>query len=514
MIKLKQQLFKTLLLFFFLITCYLNTFQTQGTLGFQDKFSQFDELIAIGNVNTMLTPESAKHFIFYSISGNTVMYGRALFYVDALVSYIPYKIWGLTGQIIVTRITHSAVLMFAFYLLIVVFIDKKYWQLRAAIALLLCIMPYTLYFCIVPKPEPFLILFLALFFYYIQKYNFQKFGPFIFLGLAFGTKISVLALLPVFGIYFWLKNEQNWIKKILLTGVYFFIGLIVCVPTLLLGVVKRIYWQSYISHTFGTIKQDYDDIKITVFTWLKYIGTEYFGLYWFLLIPLLLSVITFVIYKSIKSKSITFQQLVFFSGVFVILLVSITTKRIWPHYLYFGWVFFIIGCCISLEKKWWVDTLIIACLLLAFFEVKPIAGHIEYFLKREKTETYIAAKSNAEKAYNYLLTKPNVSPIFTDISAYLPNHLFVKHFRYQPFESDKKPTDIRIDQINNYSEQLYENANAIIFYKNNPLTKVLDTNYIIMKDEAEAKATFNQFVPSVFVKDTAFEQVEIYSRRK
>lgn len=509
----KNQLFKVLLVLFFFITIYLNLFQTQGTFGFRDRFTQFDELIAIGNINTMLTPESAKHFVFYTISGNTVMYGRALFYVDALVSYIPYKIWGLTGQIIATRITHSAVLLFAFYLFIILFIDKKYWQLRASIALLLCLMPYTLYFSIVPKPEPFLILFLAFFLYFIQKYNFQKSWPFIFLGLAFGTKISVLALLPIFGIYFLIKNNQSWIKKILLTGVYFLIGLIICVPTLLLGIVKRIYWQSYINHTFGTIQQDYDDSKITIFTWLKTIGFEYFGLYWFLTIPLLIIAIVFMSYKCYKTKTLSLQQLVFFSGVFILLLVSISTKRVWPHYLYFGWLFLFIGICVNLEKNWFVDTLIIACLLIALFEVKPVALNMQYIVNREKTENYISAKLNAEKAYSYLLSKPNVSPIYIDISTYLPNQLFIKHFRYQPFESDKKTTDIRIEHINNYSEQLYQNAKSIIFYKNNPLTKIIDTKNVVMQDEANANKTFNQFIPSVFLKDTAFGEVELFIKK-
>ncbi len=506
-----QHLFKVILALFLIFTCYLNTFQIDGTCGYQDRFTQFDELIAIGNVNAMLTPESAKHFVFYTISGNTVMYGRAIFYIDAITSFIPYKIWGLSGQIVATRITHTLSLLVAFYIFIILFIDKKNALLRSVIALLLCLMPYTLYFCIVPKPEPFLLLFIALFCYFSIKFNFQKLWPFLFLGLAFATKISVLSIVPIFTTFIWLKSDLPWLKKIFLTGFYFIFGLIIGVPTLLLGVVKPIYWQYYFSHTFGTIKQDYDDASITFFTWLKYIGFEYFSLYWIVIIPLLLLPIGLLIYKIVKNKKITFQQLLFVSGLFVIILVSISTKRMWPQYLYFGWVLFFFGLC-SIELKKLQYTITITFLLLGVGELKTVLNHTKYLIDRENDIAFQSTKQNSTKILKHLVNGINSSPIFIDVSAYLPNSLFIKHCRYQPFESDKKPTDICIEQINNFGDQLYKNANSIVFFNSNPKTRVLAKNTIIMEDEKNALLTFNTNVPKVFYMDTAFGEIEVYKR--
>ncbi|NQW41881.1 MAG: hypothetical protein HQ463_00415 [Bacteroidetes bacterium] len=234
-------------------------------------------------------------------------------------------------------------------------------------------------------------------------------------------------------------------------------------------------------------------------------------MYWIVIIPLLLLPIGLLIYKIVKNKKITFQQLLFVSGLFVIILVSISTKRMWPQYLYFGWVLFFFGLC-SIELKKLQYTITITFLLLGVGELKTVLNHTKYLIDRENDIAFQSTKQNSTKILKHLVNGINSSPIFIDVSAYLPNSLFIKHCRYQPFESDKKPTDICIEQINNFGDQLYKNANSIVFFNSNPKTRVLAKNTIIMEDEKNALLTFNTNVPKVFYMDTAFGEIEVYKR--
>lgn len=495
----------------FLWMGYLNTFQTAGTTGYHDRFAQFDELIAIGNVNAMLTPESARHFVFHTISGSTVMYGRFVFYVDAAVSFIPYKIWGLTGQIIATRWAHAAVLMWAFYLLIITFIPRERTWLRTATALLLCLIPYSLYFSIVPKPEPYQLLCLALFFYYDKKGEHQSFKPFVWLGLAFATKISTIGILPVVGIYFLLRNKAPMLNRIVKPLAWFMTGVFIGVPTLLLGLVKRIYLESYISHTFGTIRQDYDDSSIDALQWLGYMGRSYFVLHPALLLPLLTALVVAAV-MVLRKKGLQTHHIVLLTGIVLLVLVALNTHRMWPHYLYIGWVMVFVGLAASLADFYKGLPVVIVLALIALCETGNLADNSRYLMSREQQPEYISAKTAGEKALGYLEGREGASPIAGDITLYVPNAFFVKACRYQPFASDKA-AKLRYNQINNYGQQLYDNNNSIVFFRNNPATGSIANPGSAMPDQLNGGATFQANVPARFKRDTAFGGVEIYIRQ-
>jgi hypothetical protein len=52
-----------------------------------------DEYLTVREVYSIVNPLSVKHFILAIISGDILYYGRVMFYTDALLAYIPFKIW-------------------------------------------------------------------------------------------------------------------------------------------------------------------------------------------------------------------------------------------------------------------------------------------------------------------------------------------------------------------------------------------------------------------------------------
>lgn len=502
--------FKLVLFVYFLFATYLNTFQTEGTCGMNDRFSQFDELVAIGDVNAIVNPGSVKHFAFYTLIGTTAMYGRAMFYVDGFFSYIPYKIWGLKGQIISTRILHTLVLLISFYLLIIAFVSNP--MLRFFTALFLCLMPYTLYFSIVPKPEPYLLLFVSLFLYFSNLYQHKKSWIFVFLGLALASKISVLAILPFFAFYYIYINKGEWLKKTFWAGFYFVIGLFVGVPALMIGLVKRVYLTSYIEQTFGTVKQAYDDASMNAFVWIKYFFTEYFVINVWLLVPLIFLLLILIFRNSKIKLNLNFNSIVLLSGLFMLVLVFITTKRLWPHYLYVSLVLLFIGT-LSFVKENKYSLYIGLCLFIFTVpEIKTIYNHSNYLVNREKNEQFKEVKLHSEMVLKYLQQNKENTPVAIDITAYLPNDVFVKACRSQPFSSDIVEGQFRLTHINNMGEDLYLNNKCIIFNESHPPTKVLKKNQIETPDQKESLSIFNQYVPRVFQKDSSFGKLNLYTK--
>lgn len=177
------------------ITLY---FTTKANLDLtQGRYALFmDERITFDGVKKLLHPESFLAFVDTVIDGGDHRYGRILWNVSALFSFLPEKIGGVSGQIIATRFTHAIIQLLAYGLLVFTFIRS--WTLRGLALLLLIALPYTAYFATMPKPEPIQLLSLALFLAFSARNQFRFGYYWIFLGLAFGAKVSTLTLLPLF----------------------------------------------------------------------------------------------------------------------------------------------------------------------------------------------------------------------------------------------------------------------------------------------------------------------------
>ena len=84
----------------------------------EGRFALFmDERITFDGVRRILYPESITDFMLSIVHGGDHRYGRSLWNSIALFSFIPERIWGVTGQIIASRMTQAIILSSSFILL-------------------------------------------------------------------------------------------------------------------------------------------------------------------------------------------------------------------------------------------------------------------------------------------------------------------------------------------------------------------------------------------------------------
>lgn len=154
-----------------------------------------DEHLTFDGVRKILHPDSFPMFIDQVIDGKDHRYGRILWNVSSLISAIPERVWGESGQIFATRMTQSIIQLSAFIILAFTFLRS--WILRGLALWALVTLPHTPYYATMPKPEPLQLLFLTIFLALASKHSFRFGYYWLFLGLAFGTKISVLTAFPL-----------------------------------------------------------------------------------------------------------------------------------------------------------------------------------------------------------------------------------------------------------------------------------------------------------------------------
>ncbi len=499
----------------FATALYYSPACSDGTSYVEDRYAQFDERLAMLEVNSILHPGDAKHFVFYTISGSALFYGRLMMWVDAAVSYIPDKIWGVQGQVIATRLTHFLVLLISIYLLIQLFIKDE--LLRATVLLFTLLSPYFFYFSLIPKPEPFVLLFLALFLrgYIKASWSFGK--HYVWLGFALGCKISVLPLVPLFLLLPIIYKSDRFkfdfaLLPLIKSGLWTVLGFLLCIPCLILAPFKPVFLETYIHQALVGAKKDYDDATVNFFSWIHQLVYEHFSVLPFMVVLLLCFVLAFSIYSLLQTKKISKGNLLFGIGLVQLLLIFILTKRIWPHYLFVGIVFTVIASAALFEEsfkkyiKWF-------CVFLALFigpQFFAFKTEVTYFVNRENQAHYQEVKSSGISAFEYLDSK-KVKFIGCDLTAYVPNKLLVETQFYEPFPEQKRAIKLRMESVIDYSELLYTSGyDALVFEKNCPedsLNKLSKAYF--MKN---AFTAFSKYVPSKYHFDTAFASTSIYLR--
>ena len=150
-----------------------------------------DEQITFYPIAKILSPSGLDEWLWLVSDGNDHRYGRLLWNAIALFALIPTKLFGESSQIIAGREAGAVFLLFSYLLLTYTFIQKP--AIRFFALLTLICLPYNSYYMSIPKPEPIMILCAAAFLYFYKKNNLSLGKPYwIFLGMAFGAKISFL----------------------------------------------------------------------------------------------------------------------------------------------------------------------------------------------------------------------------------------------------------------------------------------------------------------------------------
>ncbi len=316
---------------------------------FMDEHVSFDGLLRIFESDSFTT-------FIKSVVGPDQRYGRIFWYGPAPFVY-PFKlIFGAEGQIVATRMFHAFVLLVSYFIFCFSMCKSKICRLLLFILLLL--LPSTSYYSSMPKPEPLLLLFLSLFFLqWRPSVNYQG-SAWIFLGLAFGTKISILPLVPMVMLasYVRFSPKVEVFKVQLVRSIKSFVlGLVIAAPGL---VVHPLSW---IKQTLLNTGHGADNSNTNIFDWLRFVFREWSG------VPsLVLVVVTVVVFISIvllaiwyiKAKFRTHSSedgrplFILFAGLVMNLLIMLTVKRVWDFYLHVGAVIFLVGFVATLEYAW------------------------------------------------------------------------------------------------------------------------------------------------------------------
>ncbi|WP_317898633.1 hypothetical protein [Aurantibacillus circumpalustris] len=478
-------------------------------------FSGHDEYLTVREVFSILEPASFKHFFMGLVAGDIYFYGRMMFYTDALFAFLPYKIWGISALVFSIRMTHVLFLFLGVCLLGRTFLKNS--LNRAFFYLGVLSLYYSAYFIIIPKPEPLQLFVLAVFLYYSLKNNWAYGKHFIFLGMAYGLKFNVLLILPLF---FLLPafNGQFKFKTGLVSAFYFLAGLLIAMPALLLSPIKPVFLKTYIKSTFKNTGH-YDDTGATIIEWLKdglfkyYGGNTLLGLIMFCLFLFLIGLLTI---NYFKTKKISSSLIVLLIGFCFLLPVILLTKRMWPHYLWTGFIFMALGLLTFLDedilptKRINVSKIfILTCFFItSLFSISRIISLKD--LSEQSTEIVV----NSSKAHNYLKNKSETFVAVQDISVWYPYKDFLQTGRYHPFSDTYPYEDLKqkiswIDFINPATIEK-EKADYILTYLKNFETSI--RRHGSLKDEMEGKGDSLmrlQLNKTVFL-DTVFGKVRIY----
>ncbi len=482
-----------------------------------------DEYITVKEVYSILHPISWKHFFLSLIAGDVIFYGRIMFYVDALFAWIPYKIWGVEGMVYSIRMLHSVYLVSGLLILERTFLKEIFYKilfLAGSGAIF-----YSLYFIMMPKPEPMQLLFLALFLFYFKKSNWSFGKHFILLGIAFGLKFNILFLLPIAFLLPFHKKGITLLRQNILKAVkslaFFIVGLLIAIPCLLLSPFKPIYMKAYIHETFYSAGKSYDDLSITVFDWLRQgFGGYYLG-HWimgYLFLSLIL-LVTFLQLRKMKYNHDLSALILLLFGLVMTWVIMLTTKRIWPHYLWTGYIFMLLGLIVFVSQQTSLKQRRIYLVFISMFTVVSFSffcsRDLPMFAGLAKEKEVTLSLSEGKMAIDYISNQYPGAYVVTDGSVFYPFSDFVKAKPYHPFASTlPKAEGTTFIWSGDHPEKIWDHpAEVVVFYKRHPERMINEHPNVYLGQHENLYRIYTQATQEAFIRDTSFGEVVIYSKK-
>lgn len=354
-----------------------------------------DERITFDGVSNILNASNIKEFIVSVIHGGDHRYGRILWNSIALFAVIPTEYFGEVGQIISARILQEFLIISSYLVLTFSLIKERF--LQVVFFFLLIGLPYTDYYTTLPKPEPLQLLLISIFISIYFRQN-TKLGGWcwIFLGAAFGAKISTLPVVVIFiAASLWFDKKSNnevFINNYIKTIFYIIVGLCISEPILIGNfifsiifyklIIKNLnikngiiifnialmiiliinmviskgaslYFQKnnplniWINDTFLNTKHGADDSNIGLNNWILYYLQDWFIAPGWLMLFLGVFFITLliIIYSINKLYFLRINPgiLLIMAGTALNLSVFIGVHRLWGMYLYIGTILILAG---------------------------------------------------------------------------------------------------------------------------------------------------------------------------
>jgi len=418
-----------------------------------------DELVTFDGVKRVYREDSFKGK-FDKIIGPDQRYGRPVWYSALLSSFIGDSIAGEKGQIIATRLLFAAMTFISVVLLTLAIVKDRIWQIITIITGVT--LPYMAYYATMPKPEPLVFLFLAGSLFCLCKRPNNIAFLFFFLGLAFGTKISVLPAIFTLGGLSLLRYSVSYpmmksMRATLKSFLAFFTGWIIAVPILVFGGKDGI--NSYLKQTWQNRTHGADADAVGIVDWMGYISnTAFFGegrLITLLVIGFfsVLSIAPLLLLMSRAPKKTTYEfvkkiirseeaiiAVVYLTGCGFLLSIVVSVSRLWGFYLLPGTLFILIAAIAGTESLLYqreiknirfkfgvLSVAAVAIAITSFYGIKSSHNNFQLYanrsesdmhkLKLEKFE-YMQSFSNAvsekisrrtENIFNGSLWQPNTT---------------------------------------------------------------------------------------------------------
>lgn len=508
--------------FFILFSIVLNSQFLIGS-NINTVIAGHDEYIAVREVYSILHPISVKHFIMAVISGNALYYGRIMFYLDALFAFIPFKIWGITGMVYSIRMVHALAMFCAFVLLVNTFLEKNWQKTLAYVGL--SGLYFSLYFVMMPKPEPWQLLFLALFLNQFKKNNWVFGFHYIYLGISYGLKFNVLLLLPIFFILPLLNKGKFTLSENILPGLksilFFIVGLIVAIPCLVLAPLKPIFLNTYLRETFGGTEKTYDDVSISFLDWFhEGLGTNYLG-FWALsyVFFALVFVVLFQQIKTIKQTKDFSSIVLILSGSILMFVIMIKTNRLWPHYIWTAYIFIFIGLLNGFNSmlKSAIGkiniSLFIFITMLSFYGF--LSSHLPKYIGLSSSKDVSNTNEWSIACISYLNESEKPLKVATDGSILYPFENFVEVDIYNPFNGEApKINKTNFTWYTDRPEQIWEDSNdVVVLFKRHPEKMIREKSLVYKDIQDKLLQNYIKHRNQDFALDTTFGEIYVYKRK-
>ena len=347
--------------------------------------------------------------------GGDYRYGRIFWNLLAFFSWPAWKIFGLSGLIVSNRMFSSLFQLSSYLLLLYTFIPKDKELYRPIGLAILILLPATLYFSHLPKPEPIQLLALSLFL--ASKFRWKKpLLSFFFLGIGLGAKISLLpGCLFILAWEFFSQRTKMAKKTLAFVG-----GCMVGAPILTYLSPRKIlgYWNTIkVNALHGSDRSD-----VNWFSWLDFFINDYFsstltGM--IVLITIGISIAFTIRHAIIKNLNRPSLYLLVLSMSFT-LPIFLFVKRLWPMYLHIGLVLMTVAFLNiysrSSHHKKLKATLAILVASFCLLRLEPTWAEIQRLAYRTLAPTYIAKKKLWEttqaltpsSGHNILCIDPNM----------------------------------------------------------------------------------------------------------
>lgn len=236
-----------------------------------------DELVTHNEVERIQNADNINTYLD-TVVGRDQRYGRTHWYLAYVASTAGEAVLGVQGQVFFTRMAFAMTLVAGICLLSITFLRSTPLRLLSIVIALAT--PFSSYFATMPKPEPILLFCLSVYFLLSFKRG-QYLGlSFIWLGLAYGTKISALPAVLVLLCYCALrsalesKNAQIWATQIATSVGAFVVGALAAVPVIIAKGLEG--WKIHLQGTWLNRTHGTDSTDVGPTEWLRYIQQDAF----------------------------------------------------------------------------------------------------------------------------------------------------------------------------------------------------------------------------------------------